>query len=58
MPTYIYHHSEKKNVASLESYNTMDCIECGACTYVCPAKLPLVQGIRAGKHQIISSQKK
>jgi electron transport complex protein RnfC len=27
----------------------MDCIECGACSYVCPAHIPLVQGMRIGK---------
>ena len=25
------------------------CIECGVCSYVCPSKLPLLQGIRALK---------
>ena len=49
---------QKNNLDGLVGYNTMDCIECGACTYICPAKLPLVQGIRAGKHKIIASQPK
>ena len=27
----------------------MDCRECGCCGYICPARIPLVQGIRVGK---------
>lgn len=27
----------------------MDCRECGSCGYVCPARIPLIQGIRVGK---------
>lgn len=27
----------------------MDCRECGSCGYVCPAHIPLVQGIKLGK---------
>jgi len=30
----------------------MDCIECGSCAYVCPAKINLVQSIRLGKAQV------
>jgi electron transport complex protein RnfC len=30
-------------------YNMLDCIECGCCTYGCPAKIPIVQWIRLGK---------
>ncbi len=27
----------------------MDCRECGSCSYICPARIPLVQGLRIGK---------
>jgi electron transport complex protein RnfC len=27
----------------------MDCIECGCCAFVCPAKVNLIQRIRLGK---------
>ena len=27
----------------------MDCVECGSCSFMCPAHIPLVQGFRAGK---------
>jgi electron transport complex protein RnfC len=28
-----------------------ECIECGACAYVCPSKRPLVRWIKRGKAQ-------
>ena len=30
----------------------MDCIECGSCAYVCPARIPLVAQFRLTKSQI------
>jgi electron transport complex protein RnfC len=30
----------------------MDCIECGSCTYVCPARIRLVQRFRVGKGRL------
>lgn len=34
----------------------MDCRECGCCGYICPARIPLVQGMRVGKR--MARQKK
>ena len=33
----------------ISKYNTMDCIECCSCSFVCPSKRHLVQSIRLGK---------
>jgi electron transport complex protein RnfC len=33
----------------VEDYHLMDCFECGSCSYVCPAHIPLVQHFRAAK---------
>jgi len=30
----------------------VDCMECGACSYICPARIPLVQYIKEGKSAI------
>jgi electron transport complex protein RnfC len=30
----------------------MDCMECGSCTYVCPARIKLVQRFRVGKQRL------
>lgn len=32
-----------------DDYNLMDCFECGACSYVCPSHIPLVQRFRVAK---------
>jgi electron transport complex protein RnfC len=36
-------------MARLEEYSINLCMECGACSFVCPARRPLVQSIRLGK---------
>ncbi len=40
-------------------YNMTACCECGCCSFVCPAQIPLAQYIRAGKNQyrLIQTQK-
>ena len=38
-------------------YGALDCIECGACVYICPAKRPLLQYIRFAKMEIIAREK-
>ena len=32
-----------------ETYHAVDCIDCGCCTYICPAKRPLNQWIGMAK---------
>ncbi len=32
-----------------DEFNLLDCFECGSCSYVCPAHIPLVQRFRAAK---------
>ncbi|MEL7448617.1 MAG: electron transport complex subunit RsxC [Pseudomonadota bacterium] len=33
----------------VDDYHLMDCFECGACSYVCPSHIPLVQYFRLSK---------
>ena len=35
--------------AMVTDFHLLDCFECGACAYVCPAHIPLVQRFRAAK---------
>ncbi len=39
-----------------QEYNLMDCFECGSCSYVCPAHIPLVQRFRASKSMVRKRQ--
>lgn len=43
---------ESEKYEQAEQFFVMDCLECGACTYVCPAKRPLVQHFRRAKAEI------
>ncbi|MBF0317598.1 MAG: electron transport complex subunit RsxC, partial [Nitrospirae bacterium] len=52
MPLMLSLFSEKGHFEDAKSYNLFDCFECGCCTYVCPAKRPIVQQIRFAKTQV------
>ena len=41
-----------------EAYNILDCIECGSCSFLCPAQINLVHWIRYGKNEVIKKRKK
>jgi electron transport complex protein RnfC len=44
----------KRRFEEMEAYHLMDCFECGCCSYVCPAGIPLVQHFRVGKSMLRS----
>lgn len=39
----------RRDIEGMERAHITNCMECGCCAYVCPAKRPLVQNIRMGK---------
>ena len=49
MPTELDTAARHKDFDRMDEYAINNCIECGACSYVCPAKRHLVQNIRLGK---------
>ena len=52
MPLYMHMYAEKRAWHELEGYNIMDCMECGSCNYICPARIHLVQSFRMSKFEI------
>ena len=40
----------------MERHHLADCIECGACSWVCPSHIPLVQYYRAAKGMMADSR--
>jgi len=52
LPLWIAAYSDSGYFGEAEKHRAMDCIECGACAYVCPSKRPLVQSIRLAKTHI------
>lgn len=41
MPSIFATAYEDKNVDMLKNFNVMQCMECGSCSYICPARRPL-----------------
>ena len=48
-PTVMYKWIEHAEYDAAKTDGLMDCKECGCCSFVCPAHLPLVQGMKLGK---------
>ena len=51
-PLFLYLYQQKGMLSELEAGNVTDCIECGACAYICPGRLHLVQAMRTAKQQV------
>jgi electron transport complex protein RnfC len=49
LPLELCNAAERKDEDALRHFNAMNCMECGCCSFACPAKRHLVQSIRMGK---------
>lgn len=58
IPSKLAKMSEFGDRAAFEKWNGMECIECGSCSYICPAKRPLAQYIKTMKKQILADRRK
>jgi electron transport complex protein RnfC len=58
LPTTIAAYARRNLFADAEECRALDCIECGCCSYICPARIPLVQAIRHGKGAILAQKRK
>ena len=52
LPYELCNDVEKNDWASCEKHNALDCMECGSCTFVCPAKRNITSSIRIAKRQV------
>jgi electron transport complex protein RnfC len=48
-PTSLYKWIEHREYSEAMAAGLMDCKECGCCGFVCPAHIPLIQGMKLGK---------
>jgi electron transport complex protein RnfC len=58
VPSILNSYSIRREYELFEENNGMDCIECGCCSLVCPAKRHLTQSCREGKRTILARRKK
>jgi len=49
LPQQLFWYAKSNNHEQLEKHHLFDCIECGACSWVCPSNIPLVQYYRSAK---------
>ncbi len=54
VPTQLMKYVKVDYLEEAEGWGILDCVECGCCQYICPAKIPLVHWIRLGKNKVIS----
>ena len=52
MPMQFVAHAKKRMYSELKEYYIENCVECGSCSYGCPAKIPIVQYIKTGKAEM------
>lgn len=57
-PLFISANALKDRFEEADGYGALDCVECGACSYICPANRPLTESIRFAKREILSKRKK
>ena len=48
----------KRDVAALDELMADLCVECGTCSYVCPARQPLAQATRLARSMLRAEQRK
>jgi len=52
IPTRLMYAARARNWDVFKEYHPMACIECGCCSFSCPAKIPIIQLIRVGKMEL------
>lgn len=57
-PYLISAYSDLSRFEDAEKFRALDCMECGCCSYNCPANRHLVQSIRLAKSEILSARRK
>ena len=56
MPVYLAAYARRGMFEDARRVGAMNCVECGSCSYVCPAGVPIVQYIRVAKNALRAAQ--
>ena len=57
---YAFNSRQKEDIANERFENKlygMECVACGSCTYICPAKRPLMQLFKQTKAEIMAAKR-
>jgi electron transport complex protein RnfC len=57
MPNLIGQYARLEDWEATARYDVLDCIECGCCGYLCPARIPLVHLFKLSKAKVIAARK-
>ena len=57
VPAFIAQAAEHGLFQRAEKLHAADCIECGCCSFICPAGIPLTQWIRIAKAEVLERRK-
>ncbi len=57
MPFKLAQAAKKDDLETAEKYNILECIECGLCSYICPANKNLLQFIRMIKPEVMRKKR-
>lgn len=57
MPLKLANAAKKDDLETAEKYNILECIECGLCSYICPANKNLLQFIRMIKPEVMRKKR-
>jgi electron transport complex protein RnfC len=52
MPMYIDSFALAGDYSGSKKYGALECIECGCCSYICPANRYLMQSVKLAKKKI------
>jgi electron transport complex protein RnfC len=55
-PLFLAQFAEHEMWDKAKAYHALDCKECGACSFICPSRRPLVQNIRLAKRHILAKR--
>ena len=53
-PAFLMRDTVYRDWEALEANHVYDCIECGSCSFICPANRPLLDHIRIGKGRVMA----
>ena len=57
MPAKLKALADRFDYGGFEKLGGLECIGCGSCTYICPAKRRLSQSITAAKRQVLADKR-